>query len=460
MKKILFIFLLFPIFSYGQIVVSATPQGSYSYSTSAIGAVNSQTYTAGMLYICIHMRVDATTPADFSLTGTSSTWTEIANVTGITTGTDLARLKVWRYAPSSSVTEALSFSGAALQDGSIVVIWEISGVVTTGTNGADGIVQIVTDAQDANANPTITMAALNGNRNTVLAFFGNDANPFGATPETNWTELDESGFSTPTTGGVFISRDNTSDNTPSVTAASSNWLGVAIELNEAVHCSGAPMTITTPATGFLTDGIGSMNLITFTAGKLYVVYAGTSNDAGTVATVALTGTGQTWDEITSAGGVVNGGNRKRVQAFRYAPTSSSSGNTINFTYTGTQDGGWAVLCEISGADISGTNGANAIVHNVLGSANGANPTLTLPSAILNRGTVIFGLANGTNPFTGSPESGFTELVDNGYGTPNTGGYIMYDANTADNTPTVTMSSDNWAGIAIEIRARCRRTNTN
>jgi len=228
MKKLLF--LLFPIISYGQVTITVTPQGTYTYSTSAIGAVTSQTYTAGKLYICIHMRVDATTPTDFSLTGTSSTWTEIANVTGITTGTDLARLKVWRYAPSSNVTEGLSFSGAALQDGSVVVLWEISGTINTGSNGADAIVQIVTDAQDAAANPTITMAALNP-KNSVIAFFGNDANPFGSTEESGWTELSENGFATPTTGGVFLSRHRTSDNTPSVTASASNWVGVAFELN-------------------------------------------------------------------------------------------------------------------------------------------------------------------------------------------------------------------------------------
>lgn len=228
MKKL--IFLLFPVFSYGQTTITVTAQGNYTYSSTAIGVINSQTYIAGKLYICVHMRVDATTPSDFTLTGTSSTWTEIANVTGITTGTDLARLKVWRYAPGSNVTEGLSFSGAALEDGSIVVLWEISGVVVTGSNGADAIVQIVTDAQDANANPSITMAALTP-KNSVVAFFGNNVNPFGSTEESGWSELSENGFNTPTTGGVFISRHRTSDNTPSVTASASDWIGFAIELN-------------------------------------------------------------------------------------------------------------------------------------------------------------------------------------------------------------------------------------
>lgn len=231
MRKLLVILLISPLFSYGQIVINTNPS-DYTYSTNAIGAVPSYTYTAGKFYLMIHLRVRAaSTPTDFTVTGTSSTWTQIANVTGVTTANDFFRIKVHHYAPGSNVTEALSISGGGLDEGSIIVLYEITGVLVTGTNGSDAIVQIVTDAQDASANPTITMAALSANgRNTVVAFFGNDVNPFGSTPESGWTELSEGGFSTPTTGGVFIQRNTTTDNTPSVTASASNWVGVAIEL--------------------------------------------------------------------------------------------------------------------------------------------------------------------------------------------------------------------------------------
>ena len=215
------------------------------------------------------------------------------------------------------------------------------------------------------------------------------------------------------------------------------------------------MTITAVGNGFQTLGVGSINSVTFTAGTLYILFAGTSNDAGTVATVTPSGTGQTWDEINSAGGVVNGGNRKRIQAFHYAPTSTSGSNTINISYTGVQDGGWVALYKITGCDVTGTNGSNAILSSQIGSANSANPTLTL-SSLPSNAAVIFGVINGVNPFTGIEESGWTESLDNGYATPNTGGYIMYRTNTSDNTPTVTMSSDNWAGFAIGIKSAARR----
>lgn len=206
-------------------------------------------------------------------------------------------------------------------------------------------------------------------------------------------------------------------------------------------------------TGIASFGIGGSG--GYVAGNLYILFVGTSNDAGTPAVVTISGTGQTWDDVTSPGGIINGGNRKRMQVFRYAPTSGNSNNT-NFTYTGTQDGGWFELFVVTGCDVGGTNGSNAIVQYNMSSVNGADPTLTLTNPILNRGAVMFGAINGTNPFTGTPESGWGESTDNGYATPNTGGYVMYRTNTTDNTPTVTMASDNWAAIAFELRASGRR----
>lgn len=207
--------------------------------------------------------------------------------------------------------------------------------------------------------------------------------------------------------------------------------------------------------GFQTLGVGSLGPGTMVAGKLYVIVAGTSNDAGTVATISVSGTGQTWTEINSAGGVVNGGNRKRIQAFHFAPSSNNS-NTISFSYTGTQDGGWVWLYEISGVDVGGTNGSNGILQSQIGSANSADPSLTFGGSVSSTSLILAAFINGVNPFTGTEESGYTESLDSGYATPDTGGYVMYRTNTTDTTPTVTAASGNWAGFIIEFKSANRR----
>jgi len=244
MIKLLFIFLLISCNLFSQISITETPTGAYTYSTSRIGVTNSQTYTAGKLYIILYMAIDeTTTPGDFGVTGTGTTWTEVANITGITTGTNLARLKVFRCVPTVTVTEGLTYTVGAFIEGAINCVLEVCGVLTNGTNGSAAIVQAVTGSADATADPSITMASLTGSNNTVFAFFGNDVNPFGATMESGWDELSQGGFNTPATGGVFIQRNTTTDNTPSVVASASNWVGVAIELAAFGNCNKKKLTL-------------------------------------------------------------------------------------------------------------------------------------------------------------------------------------------------------------------------
>ena len=222
MKKL--IFLLFPVFSYGQISFTHIASG---FGSSGIGSVGSTTYTAGKLYIFFAGTTNAGgTPATVSLSGGATVWTQIANVTS-DDGT--MRLQAFRYAPASNETAVVSISYTGTQDGGYIQLCEVSGAVVSGTNGSDGIIQVVTDAIDTNPNPTITLATL-GARGGVIAGFINNANPFGGTAESGWVEQHENGYSTPTTGGYYMTRINTGDNTPTVTAASSNWAGVAIEI--------------------------------------------------------------------------------------------------------------------------------------------------------------------------------------------------------------------------------------
>lgn len=209
------------------------------------------------------------------------------------------------------------------------------------------------------------------------------------------------------------------------------------------------------ASSFNTAGITSVSGNTYVSGRLYIFFVGISNDAATPGTVSLSGTSQTWDELNAAGGISNGGNRKRLQAFRFAPGSNNS-NQTDFTVTGSQDGMFYFLIEVTSVDVTGTNGSNGVVRTATGSANSANPSLDFGTSLLSRSSVLAAFINGVNPFTGTEESGWTESIDGGYGTPNTGGYLMYWTNTTDSTPTVTAASGNWAGFAIELKASGRR----
>ncbi len=193
---------------------------------------------------------------------------------------------------------------------------------------------------------------------------------------------------------------------------------------------------------------------TMDAGKLYITFVGCSNAGGTPATASISGTGQTWTELWTSGGAVNASSHKRIQAFIFAPSSTNS-NATSISYSGTADGTFVETYVATGCVVTGTNGADAIVQAAGGQSNSANPSSTL-GALQSRAAVLFAVINDANPFTGTPESGWTEGTDNGYASPTTGGYIMYRTNTTDNTPTVTAASSNWAGFVIELRASGRR----
>jgi hypothetical protein len=112
-------------------------------------------------------------------------------------------------------------------------VFLITGANVTGTNGSNGIIQSPTATSNAVIQPSITMSALQGGSG-VLAGWINDFNPPTGTAESGWTEANDAGYATPTTGGYFLIRNNSGDNTPSWTAGSlSNWAGIAIEFKSA-----------------------------------------------------------------------------------------------------------------------------------------------------------------------------------------------------------------------------------
>jgi len=204
------------------------------------------------------------------------------------------------------------------------------------------------------------------------------------------------------------------------------------------------------ASDFQTVGIGVVAGQSFVTGRLYIWFVGVSNAGGSPATITLTGTGQTWTQVATT---LNNSTNRRIYAFRFAPGSNNT-NQTDFNITGVQDGMFHFLVEVTNVITTGTNGADGVVQSTTSSANGADPSLTL-SALGGRNSVISSFINERNPFTGTPESGWTES-DGGYATPDTGGYLMYRVNTTDNTPTVTATSSNWGGIAIEVRTSGRR----
>lgn len=233
MKKLLFILLCFACKAQAQITITNSTAAyiSTDFGTSVI--LSDRNYVAGRLYLIAFQVSKDTPPDEPSIAGTSQTWTKIADISSRTTGSPTSRIAVFRFLATSTFTENTTITvptGGPLHTGRSTVELELTGMVTTGTNGSDAIVQAVTNSADASANPSITMAAISNSRNAVFTFFTNNANPFGGTAEAGWTEEFDNGYGTPTTGVYVMYRLTTTDNTPVVTASASDWAGIAIEI--------------------------------------------------------------------------------------------------------------------------------------------------------------------------------------------------------------------------------------
>jgi hypothetical protein len=241
MKKIIYILLLFvscntPQYEdvYAQVSLSYTntiSTGSASASTQVRPSTN---FTAGRLYLLFVSNAKATTPQEATVTGTSQTWTKVTGLTFNTTASPTQRLTVYRFYATStfSATTSIAFGSTQLHINSI--LREVTGMKTTGTNGADAIGVSSTNSGDGTANPTVTTGAFTNGSSAAIAFFGNTANPFTGTAESGWTEDSDVGFSSPTRGVYIMSRLATTDNTATVTAAASDWGGIALEIKAAV----------------------------------------------------------------------------------------------------------------------------------------------------------------------------------------------------------------------------------
>jgi hypothetical protein len=224
MKIILSIFILITGVCNGQL--SIVNIATSNYSTSGYGVISLPVTQDNLYIIFVGTSNAGGTPATVSITG-AGTWTEIGTSGGQLNNSGNRRMQAFRQVATSTTTifPTVSYSGS--QDGGVLYIFRIDGVVITGTNGSDAIVQTVGNSGNS-ANPSVTMSALS-NRAGVIMTFISETNPPAGSAESGWTEEHDGGYTVPDTGGYLMHRVNTTDNTPTVTASSSNWGALAIE---------------------------------------------------------------------------------------------------------------------------------------------------------------------------------------------------------------------------------------
>lgn len=176
---------------------------------------------------------------DGTLTGGGLTWTARTSLIPHSTG---GSILFAAHAASGLSNATLTYDctgDAATGAASATVIAQCGNF--TGTFSTD-IKQVVTNS-GSTANPTLTLSALNSADSAVVFFSANTTSPYGGTPEAEYTEVIDNGYSTPAWGFYLMYHGGaSSDVTPVVTRASDNWSAIAVEIAN-------PTTITTTPTG-------------------------------------------------------------------------------------------------------------------------------------------------------------------------------------------------------------------
>lgn len=123
------------------------------------------------------------TPAFSSITGNGLTWVEVATLSPATG----VRYSLYRAMGASPSSGAITIQTSV----SAVAIWsviEATDVDTGGSNGADAVVQVVTNADASNTSVSATLAAFASANNRPFAFGEADTTALG---EDGWTEINE-----------------------------------------------------------------------------------------------------------------------------------------------------------------------------------------------------------------------------------------------------------------------------
>lgn len=219
MKRLLYTLFLF-------ISCNAFGQG-FSFAASGMAFVNSatvtvvsDTYAAGSTYILfIGTRANAVTPTDNPTVSSGSlTLTKRGSV-----GAGDKRIIVYTTTVgASSVTTAITFTYAESQ-----LVHSTATYSATAANINGFAFSAVASNSGTSANPAITLLSTSSAH--TIGYFMNNLNPFTGAAESGWTEDIDGGNGSGPTGRAAYRRNSTTDNTINVTAASSTWLGLAIQ---------------------------------------------------------------------------------------------------------------------------------------------------------------------------------------------------------------------------------------
>lgn len=338
-------------------------------------------------------------------------------------------------AAASSMT--VTFTDTAASTGYVIQVAGVSGMTRTGLGA---ILQKATQANQAAAGtPALAFASAVQTGNPTLGVVGNSTNVAGMTPPTSWTEQNDTGFATPTTGAEYVSRDSGFTGTTVTwgSTSASAFGDIIVELDTSAPTAGSIAFVRQATNSAATSSSLVVTITAPNAGDALVLFS-TNNNASIT---AVSGGGVTW----VSGNV--GGDGHIITSIWYGLNSSGSGTSITITYADATGNPAANVSEFS-------NVATASAVDVSPSETNASTVNPYsPAAVTtNADDLIVAVAGSNATVSAGPSDSFTGLTQVASSSNRTiPAYLSVNATGTYNTGWLT-SSNSWDVHILALKA--------
>jgi hypothetical protein len=287
-----------------------TDQPTPSFNSTVLASVfagASWTPPDGAVVIVFVGNSKAASPdAPTSLGGNGQTWDQIATVSFNTAGSPTRRLTAYRALIASPSAGPLTVTFPSNQTGCFALVVSITGCKTTGTNGADAVVQVVTNLSDTGDDRSfVVLADFLNHSNSVLAGFGIDGTVT-LVPQSGFTLGTQQAYTAPThTGNTewLVTPDALATMT---WTGAAKWGGIALEVAAATPATSNTSIARGPFVGGVTATAATFMTVLDSGGNFTLKYGTDPGLAGATSVAESANASTGFAKMTAVTGLTAG----------------------------------------------------------------------------------------------------------------------------------------------------------
>lgn len=220
--------------------MAAVTHGVSTASTSNVGSYASGSFTPAANDLCV-VFVTATNTVLASPTLVDSVGGTYTRFITATKAGDRLYVFVGNQLAAATARTVTFDCTADPATGCVIQVARVSGLTRTGVSAVLQAASV--DNQLAGGTPAVSFGLAVQTGNPTLGLVGNATNPATMTTPTSWTERNDTGYGSPTTGAEYVSRDSGFTGTTITwgSTSSSGFAAIIVELDASAVAGGQPI---------------------------------------------------------------------------------------------------------------------------------------------------------------------------------------------------------------------------